>query len=149
MTIFLYNYHQQVDRHRISWDQEWKDFDILIEDDEEDLDKVKQMAPVTIYKSSQLGISINVEEHDESSDIFQEEARSSNPFKRFTSRDGPERNPETVSLVNSVETSTSGTSGGGRRRQTKKGRSSVVQARIYSFLEHPTGWKCFAYHMGV
>lgn len=117
------------------------------------MEKVKQMAPVTIYKSNQLGISINVEEHDESSDTFQEEAPSSNPFKRFegfTSRDAPERNPETVSLVNSVETTTSGASGsGGGRRRTKRGRKKRIQARIYTFLEHPTGWKCFVYHMGV
>lgn len=25
----------------------------------------------------------------------------------------------------------------------------TVQARIYNFLERPTGWKCFIYHFAV
>jgi len=32
----------------------------------------------------------------------------------------------------------------------RRGRmSSLVQSKIYNFLERPTGWKCFAYHFSV
>ena len=119
----------------------------MIEDDENEM-----MAPITIYKSNQLGISINVEEHQEASDKFQEEKTGTftNPFKRFeqlTSKD-TERNPETVSLVNSGETITA-TSSGRKKRQQPLGRLQQIQGRIYLFLEHPSGWRCFVYHMGV
>ena len=103
------------------------------------------MGPVTIYKNNQLGISINVEEHEEQEDNFEDErpgGKFSRHLRRLTSRED-----ETVSLVNSAEIDTSSLSG--RKRRQQLGRSQIIQGRIYLFLEHPTGLKCFVYHMGV
>ena len=103
--------------------------------------------PVTIYKNNQLGISINVEEHEEQEDNFEDEiagGKFSKHLRRLTSRDA-----ETVSLVNSAEIDTSSSTLSGRKKRQQLGRTQIIQGRIYLFLEHPTGLKCFVYHMGV
>ena len=107
------------------------------------------MSPVTIYKNNQLGISINVEEHEdeEQEDNFEEEipgGKFAKHLRRLTSKDA-----ETVSLVNSAEIDTSSSTLSGRKKRQQLGRTQMIQGRIYLFLEHPAGLKCFAYHMGV
>ena len=32
---------------------------------------------------------------------------------------------------------------------TKGGIKTTFQGKVYNFLERPTGWKCFLYHMTV
>ena len=132
------------------------------------------MAPVTIYKNNQLGISINVEEHEESNNSNETAPAGgifSNPLKkleRLTSRSkifqpsvsvDDSKMPEQMSLITSQDTrdtrdvfsSTTMSSSCYRRpsRRSKLKRKQIIQGRIYMFLEHPTGWLCFAYHMGV
>ena len=105
------------------------------------------MGPVTIYKNNQLGISINVEEHEEQEDNFEDEmpgGKFAKNLRRLTSKD-----VETVSLVNSAEIDTSSSTLSGRRKRQQLGRKQIIQGQIYLFLEHPTGLKCFVYHMGV
>ena len=125
----------------------------------------ERMAPVTIYKSNQLGISINVEEHEDDVDQPNHESykpvrrRSTNPFKkleRLASKtklkcgDDP---TESISLVTNSQTnretlSTTSSMMRGTKR-VKLCKKQIYQGRIYMFLEHPTGWIGFTYHMGV
>ena len=120
------------------------------------------MPPVTIYKNNQLGISINVEDHEESLAMAKQPTKEK-PFvktirklERLASRGKlreDARDQEAESLVNSssnMESSanTLRTKPVGNKHRSLS-RSQMMQGRIYMFLEHPTGWICFAYHMGV
>ena len=135
----------------------------------------EKMPAVTIFKNNQLGISINVEEHEENNDNNSLESKDTskdsrvfvNPFKkleRLTSKSSLKQNDsdinfESISLVTSQEqnvknsTSSNNTTSGMKSRKssrrTKLDKKQMYQGRIYMFLEHPTGWICFAYHMGV
>ena len=120
------------------------------------------MPPVTIYKNNQLGISINVEDHEESLAMARQPPKEK-PFvktirklERLASRGKlreDARDQEAVSLVNSSSNMESVANPlrskpvGNKHRSLS--RSQMMQGRIYMFLEHPTGWICFAYHMGV
>lgn len=122
------------------------------------------MPPVTIYKNNQLGISINVEDHEESLALAKKSpkqkpfVRTIRKLERLASRGKlreDARDQEAVSLVNS--SSVPNMEGSANPLRTKPvsskhrslSRSQMMQGRIYMFLEHPTGWICFAYHMGV
>ena len=125
----------------------------------------ERMPPVTIYKNNQLGISINVEEHDDNHEP--EKKRLLNPLKKLERlasktllKTGDDYdNPERISLVTSqpinmntretMSTTSSMLKSGQSNKRTKLGIKQLYQGRIYMFLEHPTGWLCFAYHMGV
>ena len=139
---------QHTSEEGIYREQPSQEFDILIENKTKDEHVMKDMmGPVTIYKNNQLGISINVEEHEEQEDNFEDEmpgGKFANHLRRLTSRDA-----ETVSLVNSAEIDTSSSTLSGKKKRQQLGRTQMVQGRIYLFLEHPTGLKCFVYHMGV
>ena len=53
---------------------------------------IDMTGPVTIYKNNQLGISINVEEHEEEEDNFEDEiagGRFSKPLRRLTAKSVP------------------------------------------------------------
>ena len=65
-------------------------------------------------------------------------------------RDDP-RDQEAVSLVTSNTDHSANTlrTKPVSNKQRSLSRRQMLQGRIYMFLEHPTGWVCFAYHMGV
>ena len=118
------------------------------------------MPPVTIYKNNQLGISINVEDHEES--LKAKQPPRDKPFvktirrlERLASRGKlREENNEDQEAESLVTTNNeSGVNINSFRTKTTKprslSRSQMLQGRVYMFLEHPTGWVCFAYHMGV
>ena len=136
---------QQTSKDGLYREQQSENFDIIIENYDPGMKDM--MGPVTIYKNNQLGISINVEEHEEQEDNFEDEmagGKFSQHLRRLTSRDA-----ETVSLVNSADIDTSSSTLSGRKKRQQLGRTQIIQGRIYLFLEHPTGLKCFVYHMGV
>ena len=122
----------------------------------------QKMPPVTIYKNNQLGISINVEDHEESLAMAKQPSKEK-PFvktirklERLASRGKlreDARDQEAVSLVNSSSVPTMESSASRTKpvsnKQRSLSRSQMMQGRIYMFLEHPTGWICFTYHMGV
>lgn len=121
----------------------------------------QKMPPVTIYKNNQLGISINVEDHEESLAMLAKQTPKEKPFvktirklERLASRgklrDDP-RDQEAVSLVTSNTDHSANTlrTKPVSNKQRSLSRRQMLQGRIYMFLEHPTGWVCFAYHMGV
>ena len=117
------------------------------------------MPPVTIYKNNQLGISINVEDHEESLAMAKQKpfVKTIRKLERLASRGKlreDARDQEAVSLVSSVpnmegSTNPPRTKPVNSNKHRSLSRSQMMQGRIYMFLEHPTGWICFAYHMGV
>ena len=154
------------------------DMDVLfIDEQRNNADEIslneENMPAVTIFKNNQLGISINVEEHEEidnnsseSRDTSKDSRVFENPFKkleRLASRSSlrhneNDKNFESISLVNSQEQTTkdsiSSNSSSGLKskkcsRRIQLDKKQIHQGRIYMFLEHPTGWICFVYHMGV
>ena len=136
---------QHTSEDRIYRELQSQEFDIPIEKNGPDMRDMT--GPVTIYKNNQLGISINVEEHGEQEDNFEDEVpggKFAKHLRRLTSKDA-----ETVSLVNSAEIDTSSSTLSGKKRRQQMGRTQIIKGRIYLFLEHPTGLKCFVYHMGV
>ena len=119
-----------------------------------------KMPPVTIFKNNQLGISINVEDHEESLATAKEKpfVKTIRKLERLASRGKLRedvKDQEAVSLVTAnTDPSQESSVHTLRSRPTNKklrclSRSQMLQGRIYMFLEHPTGWLCFAYHMGV
>ena len=138
------------------------------DDDQEDYYYVNEqkMPPVTIYKNNQLGISINVEDHEESLAMAKQTPKEK-PFvktirklERLASRSKLREDPrdqEAVSLVTSNTDHSANMESSANTLRTKPvsnkqrslSRRQMMQGRIYMFLEHPTGWVCFAYHMGV
>ena len=131
------------------------------------------MAPVTIYNSNHLGISISVEEPEsqpngssanwekQKSTVCNSGRKFPNPFKRLGSATqlkcfDVEKNAERVALVDSREANKDSLSPSGRscqkspqQKRPLQSRRQLVQGRVYMFLEHPVGWICFVYHMAV
>ena len=138
-----------------------ENFDNVQDDDPGDYYFVNEhkMPPVTIYKNNQLGISINVEDHEESLAKAKEKpfVKTIRKLERLASRGKLRedvKDQEAESLVTANTDTNNESSVNTRPRPANKkprclSRSQMMQGRIYMFLEHPTGWVCFAYHMGV
>ena len=132
------------------------------------------VTPVTIFKSNQLGISINVESppgtHQTQSGTGAATSRRNsnpsglNPFESFVSKTSmllknvdAEKGLETKENKPRVLNKQTFEEDPRPRSHAvyqwdyryKQSKQTQIKSRIYMFLEHPSGWICFAYHMCV
>ena len=116
-----------------------------------------EKSSVTIFRNDQLGISINVEEPQEFP--VEKKKNKESMFNRIVGHGSLSsaqkkqfQNEETVPkscIANNRNQTYKDFSLYPLDPISKSSKSKKLRSQVYMFLEHPSGWLCFAYHLLV